>query len=169
MKLYRMMNDDCRLTNCGCRFALLFLTYKIDRIHSFDIRHSTFCGSSVRCSVVPSFDIRYSIFCGSTVLFSVYSFLRHLSAGGGFDIYHSIFEILFLYLKVHLHAKPVLRRSRRADRAYSGRSCSLIDPDFAGVVALAVPVALAGGAFLDSDFIDFLSDVEFSWMPSIFF
>jgi hypothetical protein len=141
MKLYRMMNDDCRLTNCGCRFALLFLTYKIDRIHSFDIRHSTFCGSSVRCSV--------------------YSFLRHLSAGGGFDIHHSI--------KVHLHAKPVLRRSRRADRAYSGRSCSSMDPDFAGVLAVAVPVALAGGAFLDSDFIDFFSDVELSWMPSIFF
>ena len=25
MKLHGMMNDDCRLTNCGCRFAQVFL------------------------------------------------------------------------------------------------------------------------------------------------
>jgi len=29
---------------------LLSLFYKIDRIHSFDIRHSIFCGSAVLCS-----------------------------------------------------------------------------------------------------------------------
>jgi hypothetical protein len=34
------------------------LFYKIDRIHSFDIRYSTFCGSTVRFSVY-SFDIRF--------------------------------------------------------------------------------------------------------------
>jgi hypothetical protein len=32
------------------------LFYKIDRIPSFDIRYSTFCGSTVRC-LYPSFDI----------------------------------------------------------------------------------------------------------------
>ncbi len=37
------------------------LFYKIDRIHSFDIRYSTFCGSTVRFSVY-SFDIHHSIF-----------------------------------------------------------------------------------------------------------
>jgi hypothetical protein len=37
------------------------LFYKIDRIHSFDIRHSTFCGSTVRFSL-RSFDIHYSTF-----------------------------------------------------------------------------------------------------------
>jgi hypothetical protein len=50
------------------RRVLLNLFYKIDRIHSFDIRHSTFCGSSVRFSI-HSFDIRHSIFFGSAVLF----------------------------------------------------------------------------------------------------
>ena len=39
------------------RCALSF--YKIDRIPSFDIRYSTFCGSSVRF-LDPSFDIRHS-------------------------------------------------------------------------------------------------------------
>ena len=42
VKLHGMTNNDCRLTNCGCRFALLFLTNKIERIPSFDIRQSTF-------------------------------------------------------------------------------------------------------------------------------
>jgi hypothetical protein len=32
MKLLGMMNDDWRLTNGGCRFALLLLTNKIARI-----------------------------------------------------------------------------------------------------------------------------------------
>jgi hypothetical protein len=39
------------------RCALSF--YKIDRIHSFDIRYSTFFGSTVRC-LNPSFDIPHS-------------------------------------------------------------------------------------------------------------
>ena len=42
--------------------AALCLFYKIDRIHSFDIRYSTFCGSSVRFSR------------GSSVLFSLSMF-----------------------------------------------------------------------------------------------
>jgi len=40
-----------------------------DRIHSFDIRYSTFYGSAVRF-LDHSFDIRYSIFFGSAVRFS---------------------------------------------------------------------------------------------------
>jgi hypothetical protein len=39
------------------------LFYKIDRIHSFDIRHSTFCGSAVLFSLVLRFAV--SRFCGS--------------------------------------------------------------------------------------------------------
>jgi len=52
----------------------LSLFYKIDRIPSFDIRHSIFFGSAV-FFLDPSFDIRHSTFYGSAVLFSVYSFL----------------------------------------------------------------------------------------------
>jgi len=49
-----------------------------------------------------------------------------------------------------------------------------MDPDFDEVAPLVVPVIVvpgvfAGGVFLDNDFIDFFCDIEFFWMPSIFF
>ena len=49
-----------------------------------------------------------------------------------------------------------------------------MDPDFDGVVALfvpviVVPVDLAGGVFLDNDFIDFFGDLEICWISSILF
>ena len=49
-----------------------------------------------------------------------------------------------------------------------------MDPDFDEVVALFVPVTvvpvdLAGGVFLDNDFIDFFCDIDFFWMSSIVF
>jgi hypothetical protein len=63
---------------------------------------------------------------------------------------------------------------KSSDQCYSRRSCSSIDPDFVGVVALLVPVIvvpvdLAGDVFLDNDFIDFFGDLEICWMLSIFF
>jgi hypothetical protein len=53
-----------------CGAGALSLLYKIDRIHSFDIRHSTFCGSSVRCFPVLRFAFPWffgSLFPGSSV------------------------------------------------------------------------------------------------------
>ncbi len=46
------------MTNCGCRFALLFLTNKIERIPLFDIRQSTFD----ICHAGVSFSIRLAAF-----------------------------------------------------------------------------------------------------------
>jgi hypothetical protein len=76
-----------------CGAGALSLLYKIDRIHSFDIRHSTVLRFSFL--FIPSFDIRHSIFYGSTVLFFVYFFLRHSI----FDIrYSTVLRFAVLYI-----------------------------------------------------------------------